>query len=101
MVDVFTVSIMANVIDLPFTIHSTAMRKPSIKKLWLRERYKSRRGNPIAESRASNTNRTHAPMPGGAVLPEPLASNPFDRQWSVEGLNESADCQVFNPNLAA
>ena len=50
-VDVFTVSIMANVIDLPFTIHSTAMRKPSIKKLWLRERYKSRRGirSPRAE----------------------------------------------------
>jgi hypothetical protein len=38
-------------------------------------------------------------MPGGAVLPKPLASNPFDGQWAVEGLNECTDCQIFNRDL--
>jgi hypothetical protein len=40
-------------------------------------------------------------MPGGAILPEPLTSNPFDGQWPIEGLNEGTDCQVFNRNLTA
>src|SRR6516225_9933281 len=55
----------------------------------------------IAESEASDTNRSYAPVPGAAILLEPLPPNPFDGQRPAEGLNESTDPQAFNRNLAA
>ena len=55
----------------------------------------------IVESKASDANRSYAPVPGGAILPEPLPSNPLDRKWPVECLNKGTDRQIFNRNLAA
>src|ERR1700716_1214203 len=54
----------------------------------------------ITKSRACDTNRSYAPMPRRAVLPEPLTSYPFDARRSAEGFNEATDFQRFNRDLS-
>ncbi len=54
----------------------------------------------IAQSKTRDTDRSDGPMPGGAGFLEPLASDPFDRHRSPKRIDESADRQFFNGNLA-
>ena len=56
----------------------------------------------IVQSKASYPDRSYALMPGGrGNLLKPATSDPFDRERTVEGFDESADCQFFNRNLTA
>src|SRR5258708_3965349 len=59
-------------------------------------------GISIVQSKASYPDRSYALMPGGrGNLLKPATSDPFDRERTVEGFDESADCQFFNRNLTA
>src|ERR1700722_13036336 len=56
----------------------------------------------IIKSEASNPDRSYAPMPGRASLfLERLTPNPFDRQRTVEGVDDSTDRKFFNRHLTA
>jgi hypothetical protein len=54
----------------------------------------------IVQSRASYPDWSYARTPGGrGNLLERLTSDPFDRQRTVEGVDESTDCKFLNRNL--
>src|SRR5262249_39503883 len=82
-------------IHQPFNWNKTAIDKEAVarRKIQITARIL------IAQGKASDADGSHAPVPGGAILPERLPSNPLDGQWPTEGLNESTDCQIFNGNL--
>jgi hypothetical protein len=53
----------------------------------------------IVKGKASDPDRSYAPMPGRGGLLEPLTSDPFDRERTIECFEQIADLKVFNRNL--
>src|SRR5260221_7388093 len=72
---------------------------PIDKERMLRGKVQIATGILIIKSKASDSDRGYAPMPGRGSLLERTTPDPFDRQGTVEGVDESTDCQLFNRNL--
>src|SRR5258708_3786943 len=52
----------------------------------------------IVKGKASDPDRRYAPVPGRGILLDPLTSDTFDWQRTIECFDQIADLKVFNRN---